>query len=254
VITGYRLEAGTAPGLSNVASSLVGPATGFIANSVPPGTYYVRVRTVSPDGESAPSNEVIVNVNYCAGPPNPPVGLSTSVTGSLVTLSWGTSGGCAATNYVLSAGSASGLSDIAIVNLGTTTSLSASPPKGTFYVRVVAQNPFGSSGPSNEVWFTIGALTWVWAKVVDESGVCIDGATIQVVRGQSMGPNITQATPCNAWGDEFPSLGGVVFKDLTPGVEMTLRASASGRSAIETSVTPSLGPIRAVLLTPPRVP
>jgi hypothetical protein len=251
VIMGYRLEAGTAPGLSNIASSLVGPTTGFTATSVPPGTYYVRVRAVAADGESAPSNEVIVIVGAggCVGPPDPPAGLSTTVNGSFVTLDWATSGGCGATNYILFAGSGPGLSDIAIVNLGLTTSFSASAPAGTFYVRVVAQNAFGSSGLSNEVWFTIGSFAWLWVKVVDESGVCIDGATIQVVRGQRLGPSITQETPCNAWSVE----GGVFFRDLTPGVEMTLRASASGRVALETTVIPTSGPIRAILLTPSRI-
>ena len=252
VVTDYRLEAGTAPGLSNVASSLVGPMTGFTATSVPAGTYYVRVRAVAADGESASSNEVIVNVGAggCAGPPNPPVGLSTTVTGSFVTLNWATSGGCPATNYILSAGSGPGSSDIAIVTLGATTSFSASAPAGTFYVRVVAQNAFGSSGPSNEVWFTIGSFAGLWVKVVDESGVCIEGATVQVVRGQRLGTIITQTTPCDAWsyGDD-----GVIFIGLTPGVEMTLRASASGYAALERTVIPTSGGLTPILLTPSRI-
>ena len=131
--------------------------------------------------------------------------------------------------------------------------MSASAPAGTFYVRVIGQNAFGSSRPSNEVWFTIGSLTWLQAKVVDESGVCIVDATVQVVRGQGVGPSITQKTPCNAWGDEFPSLGGVFFNDLTPGVEMTLGASAPGYAALERTVIPLLGPMRTVLLVPSRI-
>jgi hypothetical protein len=85
--------------------------------------------------------------------------------------------------------------------------------------------------------------------VVDEAGVCIVGATVQVVRGQSLGQSITQTTPCDAWAYD----GGVVFKDLTPGVEMTLRASASGYAAQETTVVPSSGPQMAVLFTPSRL-
>jgi hypothetical protein len=84
--------------------------------------------------------------------------------------------------------------------------------------------------------------------VVSEGGACIVGATVQVVRGQGLGQSITQTTPCDAWGDD----GGVVFKDLTPGVEMTLRASASGYVAQEKIVVPN-GAQRALLFEPSRL-
>ena len=96
---------------------------------------------------------------------------------------------------------------------------------------------------------TAGSLTSLWGMVVDETGVCIVGATVQVVRGQGVGQGITQTTPCDAWAYD----GGVVFRDLTPGVEMTLRASASGYAALERTVVPSLGPQMAVLLAPSRI-
>jgi hypothetical protein len=35
--------------------------------------------------------------------------------------------------------------------------------------------------------------------VVEESGVCIVGATVHVVREQGLGQHITQSTPCDAW-------------------------------------------------------
>ena len=95
---------------------------------------------------------------------------------------------------------------------------------------------------------TAGSLTALWGMVVDETGVCIVDATVQVVRGQGVGQSITQTTPCDAWAYD----GGVVFRDLTPGVEMTLRASASGYAAQERTVAPSLGPQMAVLLAPSR--
>lgn len=88
----------------------------------------------------------------------------------------------------------------------------------------------------------------VWAMVVNEGGACIDSATIQVVRGQSAGVNVPQTTPCDAWGYD----GGVVFKDLTPGVAMTLRATAPGWAPVEKTVVPSPGPYAAVFLEPSR--
>jgi hypothetical protein len=85
--------------------------------------------------------------------------------------------------------------------------------------------------------------------VVDESGVCIVGATVQVVRGQGVGQSVKQTTPCDAWAYD----GGFVFRDLTPGVEMTLRASASGYAEQEKIVAPSSGPQMAVLFAPSRI-
>jgi hypothetical protein len=93
------------------------------------------------------------------------------------------------------------------------------------------------------------SLAWLWGMVVDEAGVCIVGATVQVVRGQNLGQSITQTTPCDAWA----YYGGVDFRDLTPGEEMTLRASASGYAAQERTVVPSLGPQMAVLFVMARI-
>ena len=140
-VTGYRLEAGTAPGLSNVASGSISAATSVTASAVPSGTYYIRVRAIGVDGESAPSNEVVVSVGggaaaLCAGPPSAPLWLTPTINGQMVTLSWAPSGGCPATNYVVLAGSAPGASNIAIANVGPATSLSVAAPAGSLYVRV----------------------------------------------------------------------------------------------------------------------
>ena len=50
--TGYRVRAGTAPGVSNLADVDVGAATAVTVNlaGVPPGLYYVRVAAVSACG------------------------------------------------------------------------------------------------------------------------------------------------------------------------------------------------------------
>lgn len=93
------------------------------------------------------------------------------------------------------------------------------------------------------------SLTWLWGMVVDESGVCIPGATVTVVRGQRLGQHITQTTPCDAWAYD----GGFVFKNLTAGVEMTLRVSAIGYAVEEKTVVPFVGPQTAVIIAPPRI-
>jgi len=153
-VIGYRLEAGSASGLSNLANTIVGTIPTLTVLAVPNGTYFVRVRALGLDGESAPSNEVIVTVpggGGCSAAPNAPASLTSTVSGMLISLNWLPGGGCPASNFVLHAGSGPGLSNIAVVNMGTGLGLSASAPNGTYYIRVYAQNAFGTSGPSNEV-------------------------------------------------------------------------------------------------------
>ena len=62
----YILEAGTAPGASDVFAGELGPLTS-IAVAVAPGTYYVRLRTRGACGLSAPSNDTAVRVGIAAG-------------------------------------------------------------------------------------------------------------------------------------------------------------------------------------------
>jgi hypothetical protein len=58
----YVLEAGSGPGLANLASFDVGLQASLTVNAVPPGTYYVRVRPANVTGSGQPSNEVMVTV------------------------------------------------------------------------------------------------------------------------------------------------------------------------------------------------
>ena len=160
LVQGYRVEAGSAPGQSNLHSSIYGPSTQLSAPNVPTGIYYVRVRAVAADGEGPASNEVIVTVGGsgpCAAAPGAPAGLAATVNGTTVSFSWAAGPGCPASNYTLHAGSAPGMSNLAVANVGTAQGLTASAPAGTYYVRVMAQNVFGSSQPSNQQVVTVGA-------------------------------------------------------------------------------------------------
>jgi hypothetical protein len=58
--TGYVLEAGSGPGLANLAVLTLGPASSYAAAGVPPGTYHVRVRATNAAGTGPPSAEVAV--------------------------------------------------------------------------------------------------------------------------------------------------------------------------------------------------
>jgi predicted phage tail protein len=61
-VDGYAIEAGSQPGLSNLAVIRIGNVLSFSAAGVPPGTYFVRVRAFNATGLGAASNEVTVLV------------------------------------------------------------------------------------------------------------------------------------------------------------------------------------------------
>jgi predicted phage tail protein len=150
---GHRFEAGSASQLSNLARFLISPSTTFVVPNVPAGTYFVRVRAVGVDGDSAPSNEVVVSVvgSSCTTLPEPPVNFTSTVNGSLIALNWSSGAGCPTTNFIVHAGSAPFSSDLGVMSLGDTLSFAASAAAGTYYLRLYAENQYGSSSPSNEV-------------------------------------------------------------------------------------------------------
>ena len=152
--SGYILEAALSPGGAAVGLFAVA-STSIVVSSVPNGVFYVRVRAVDAEGVGPASNEAIVAVpgaGNCGTAPGIPGSLSRTVTGNQVTLNWSApAGACPATGYVIQAGSAPGLSNLAVINVGPTTALSVAAPAGTYYVRVIATNTAGGSAPSNEV-------------------------------------------------------------------------------------------------------
>jgi predicted phage tail protein len=147
----YVVEVGSASGQSNLAS--VGAAgRSFSYNPVPPGFYFLRVRAVNAGGTSQPSTEVMFVVGGVPSPPGAPNFVSSPVSGNSVTLNWTAPTVGTATSYIVEAGSATGLNNLANHNTGSTsTSLSFSGvPSGTYYVRIRAVNAQGASVVSNE--------------------------------------------------------------------------------------------------------
>jgi Tol biopolymer transport system component len=152
-VTNYVVEAGSAPGASNLASfSTNSTATTFVASGVGPGTYFVRVRAAGSGGTSPPSNEVtiVVSGGGCIAP-LAPTNLAAFVSGSSVTLTWSASAG--ATTYLIDVGSVPGQLDILTTDLGSpaTTLTATNVGVRTYFVRLRAANSCGTSGPSNEV-------------------------------------------------------------------------------------------------------
>jgi hypothetical protein len=165
----YILEGGSASGLANLANMPTNStSTTFSASGVANGTYYVRMRAQNAAGTSAASNEAILVVGGGPCPPNAPSGLTSTVSGTTVTLSWtAPSGVCPVTSYLLQAGSAPGFVNLASANLGTATSYVARVARGVYYVRVFAVNGNLQSAPSNEVVVTVTqAGIWSYALSV----------------------------------------------------------------------------------------
>lgn len=154
----YQLEAGSSALAANLAVFTVGNVTSLLAPA-PAGRYFVRVRAVTAAGLSGPSNEVtfvLAPPGACTSPPPAPSGHTAQVAGLNVALSWG--GAAGATSYVLEAGSASGLANLFNANVGAATALASAAPAGRYFTRVRAVNACGTSGPSNEVSFTLGCI------------------------------------------------------------------------------------------------
>jgi hypothetical protein len=172
---GYVVEAGSAPGASDIVQLPLNPTTTTVSSPVPPGRYYVRVRAFNAQPAAGPpSNEVVLTVGAPASPAAKPQNFRVSVAGTAVTLSWSPPpAGEVVHDYLLDAGTAPGASNIANsipLGAGFVVSVPGVPP-GTYYVRIRARNALGVSVPSDEAAFTVtspaapGAPTGLHAQV-----------------------------------------------------------------------------------------
>ena len=165
----YIVEAGTAPGLSNVATLPLGSTTPrFTFTPVPGGRYYLRVRARSAAGVGAPSAEVAFSAGVagCSGQPQAALARA-AVTGGAVDLYWedpvSAASGLA---YVLEAGSAPRLANIATVNLGSTRTFAATAPPGLYFARVRGSSACGVAPASPEVVIAVGGVSRLLPPVV----------------------------------------------------------------------------------------
>lgn len=88
--------------------------------------------------------------------PGAPQNFGFSVNGALVALQWGApNAGGAPASYIIEAGSAPGLSNLAVAPVGGNAA-QVQAPAGTYFVRIKARNACGMSGASNEQVIRVG--------------------------------------------------------------------------------------------------
>jgi hypothetical protein len=153
----WVLEAGTGPGLTNIAvSQLSSPAATVTIPNVPAGTYYVRVRGVLLGVIGAASNEVVVQVGSAPPPPPIPcqvgqVDLRSSRNLLQLTLNWNEIG--VVETVQLEVGTAPGLSNVAVLAglPAIPRQFSAAGPPGVYWIRLRPFRACGAGTPSNEI-------------------------------------------------------------------------------------------------------
>jgi hypothetical protein len=158
VIAGYRLHAGSGPGLSDIGVLPLPPTARSFAANAPPGIYYVRVHAVNAAGVSVASNEalLVAQPGTCTIP-NVPLGLAASVTGRRLTLQWNAPlTGAIPTTFTIQAGTTSGAANWGTFGFpATATTVSGIVPPGPYFIRLFAGNNCGTSAASTEVSATV---------------------------------------------------------------------------------------------------
>ena len=217
--TGYTAVA-RAPGGQLLATVQVGNVTTLSAGA-PDGVYVLSVRASNGAGVGPESSSLTVTVPQAVAPPGAPTNLSVSVAGASASFSWSppASGGPVA-NYILLAGTTPGFSvPIATAVLGSTpgTSISGIPP-ATYFIRVMAQNAGGTSGPSNEVTVIVSAPSLPGAPTLNLPVISGNTVSLSWVAGSG--------TPTSY----------VLFVATTPGGSAIATVTLIGTSEIFTGV------------------
>ena len=159
--TGYTLIARQAAGGPPIATLTLGIEQ-FLQITAPSGSFVLTIQASNGLGAGPESAPVSVTLPGALVLPGAPVALSaTVVANNTASFRWRRSAdGGNPTSYVLVAGQTPGFtSPIATLPLPNQTTLAVpNVPAGTYYVRVIARNAAGSSGPSNEVLLSVPLL------------------------------------------------------------------------------------------------
>jgi hypothetical protein len=87
---------------------------------------------------------------------------------------------------------------------------------------------------------------YIWGHVLDQSGLCLPGAEVEVVDGPGVGRKSSQPGGCAAW-----DYVGYEFRDLQLGTTVTLRATTPGYQPQDRELVVQNGgsPVQFVLAT-----
>lgn len=156
VVQSHVVEAGSAPGLSNLATLVTTATPSYRAAAVPAGSYWLRVRARNALGTSAPSAEVPVVVAPCRAPATP-ANFSATAQGASAMLAWSAPADTSTvTGYRLEVGTSAGASNLITVAFPAgTTAYSASGPPGIYFLRLRSVNGCGTSPPTADVALTL---------------------------------------------------------------------------------------------------
>ncbi|MEZ5294052.1 MAG: PQQ-binding-like beta-propeller repeat protein [Vicinamibacterales bacterium] len=156
--TAIRLEVGTREGAKDLLTLDLPPGQSTLTAPAPPGTYFVRVRSVAGQLESLPS----ADVSFAVGPPDvpaPPLDPAAVVDGRRVTITWNAPSTGAPPYYLLQGGTAEGRSDLGALPIdGAATNLTLDLPAGTFWTRLTSVNGAGRSAPAAELLIDTSAM------------------------------------------------------------------------------------------------
>jgi titin len=155
-ITAFVLEIGTLPVAANLVNTTLPPTSSHWSHAAPAGRYYIRMRSLNAAGVSAASSEVVVNSGTPATElPGMPQNLVAALVGDRLQLEWvPPADGGDLIEYVIEAGTAPGVSDVASVQTGTAHSAwsyTGVPGGRVFFIRVRARNGVGLGPASTEV-------------------------------------------------------------------------------------------------------
>jgi Matrixin len=152
-VQGYTLAVGSASGLSNVLVQALPASPTAFGGAAAYGDYYARLSARNTCGLGPATPELLIHLQPCSGPPNAPTALTFTRTGNQVGFAWTPPpNGPAPTRYVLVVGSTPGAANLLVQPTpNAMPSFSAVGPRGTYFVRLLAQNACGSSAFSNEV-------------------------------------------------------------------------------------------------------
>lgn len=142
----------TLPNTPDTPGTPVPPGSPAPPPATPPNAPSAPTAPSAPSAQSAPSQSPAENTHT-------PHALSTTVTGTSVTLFWTAPLSATVLHYLVEAGSAPGAADIARIATGSNApSLTAhNVPLGTYYVRVRAMTATGYTEASSDATFIVGS-------------------------------------------------------------------------------------------------